>query len=934
MNEKDITLNEESKDSTNEVSRNGSESSTNKKSSMKDVYFKQMKKALFLETPKQLSNVYHMEEDLVYKVILAIDSIIELYSLFGCEKPEPRKWFDSSNHRTEAYEKFRYLKARVNHSRYKTIHLMMKFVEVNGETSWVKFFKWKFAAYFAYVRQEDIPERPDFTYEENVLFSHIHFLGGSFHDFLVSLKANNPNRYMQFVDSTQQLKKSMPAVSKSMIEKAEKDTMLELTLPKDEILQLDNLNVHFDEVRNKTDKISELYNPVDFVVCMEDVKLQLRRTVTEIFQNEELRYSDIIEPFFPSTSGNYNWVRRYGGTVGLFSEYGLMNTHDDFRLLFDIGEQSCSFSHHVAKKFGNSGRHEQVLLDMDREAGLEQPVDGSIVCVDFSSMQSHWRSVYFGIWEKSLSEIPYVKTVGLAEPLKVRVISKGPPATYFCLKPIQKWLWSVLKKHSCFNLIGRYVTEEDVNNVLGDLKPFEIALSGDYVSSTNKLHSWVSETILDQLMIEIGENMDLECLSLLPANFLQNLKTKMLDALTKHIFCDEVSEKEMGLPGVIRQEEFALRKGKLVKEDKFYRTLPQTEGQLMGSIVSFPFLCIANAALCRYALELSDLKKGKRFRLINQRYDASGPIAPLLVNGDDCLLKGVKGRLRPCWEQVCSIAGLMSSLGKTYFSNNFCTINSTIFEINLERKWFERKYINLGLMMGRSRASGEGGINQIKVHQLGVICRELKRSCPVELWPSVKKRFLYYNMKELTRFPGIPWYLPEWLGGIGLPIDHPDELGDTDRKAAYVIKRLMNDSKHKKVLKPCLPKEAEFWIMHKRVMKDLDSIKRSDPVYSRIANVDSTQYSLTNEFARVYKYMTISQLFTKKIEDLWTESGAGDCNPAMKHNVRVHSTARKLLGQVEFEVIPMTDEDLKYENKDVVSFPCFVTEFSFGEYYD
>lgn len=67
----------------------------------------------------------------------------------------------------------------------------------------------------------------------------------------------------------------------------------------------------------------------------------------------------------------------------------------------------------------------------------------------------------------------------------------------------------------------------------------EMLISGDYVSSTNKLHSWVSETILDQLFIEIGEGVDKEFLERLGPHFLPNCKKLCLRALTKHIFVDE-----------------------------------------------------------------------------------------------------------------------------------------------------------------------------------------------------------------------------------------------------------------------------------------------------------------------------------------------------------------------------------------------------------
>jgi hypothetical protein len=338
-------------------------------------------------------------------------------------------------------------------------------------------------------------------------------------------------------------------------------------------------------------------------------------------------------------------------------------------------------------------------------------------------------------------------------------------------------------------------------------------------------------------------------------------------------------------------------------------------------------LCIANAALCRLSLEEADFNVIK-YRLVDKPYPGSGRIAPLLINGDDCLLRGRKTRLRNCWEAFCALAGLNSSVGKTYFSDSFCTINSTIFEWNPETSWWtERKYVNLGLMMGRKRMGA--GCNkdfnpQVGIHQLGTICRELKRSCPTELWPVVKKRFIYYNMKELSSFP-IPWFLPEWLGGVGLPVDHPDEISVVDRKCATIIKMFMNKNKS---LKPVKPKDAAMWLMHKRVLRDLRPFEYlGQPLYRKGITESGIEFQLEEEFAKLYKLLTIDLLMKEPLESLY-DLVDKDKNvvKALWHNSSVFSTARHMLGTLECSIEPMSDEDLLYENKDLV-IPCLNVDF-------
>jgi len=418
--------------------------------------------------------------------------------------------------------------------------------------------------------------------------------------------------------------------------------------------------------------------------------------------------------------------------------------------------------------------------------------------------------------------------------------------------------------------------------VLGVLDENDEAVSGDYVASTNRLHSWVSECICDRLMCHILANED--PMSKFPVNFHATLKSFMLKALTKHIFVDESG----------------IRKN-------------QTEGQLMGSIVSFPVLCLANAALCRYSLEEATLSHSLTKKVFHVNNHGEHP-APLLINGDDCLLRGRVGYLRPIWEGICKTAGLESSIGKTYFSRQFCTINSTIFVWSPDdSSWVEAKYINLGLMKGLKRiGAGKKKVSsQVGIHQLGTIARELKRTCPENLWPVVKSRFIYYNSIELNRYPGLPWFVPEWLGGVGLPLDKKDEVTPLDRCAATAIKFKFNDPKWT----PILPKDAAMWLMHQRVMKDLP--QKEVAHYYNVDNHGDIQ-SLEDNWSGLYKAMTINLLMKDPLESLYDELDDNkSVHRAIRRNADIWSKARAVKCQ------PMSDEDMMYEQK-ALYVPCKV----------
>jgi len=116
----------------------------------------------------------------------------------------------------------------------------------------------------------------------------------------------------------------------------------------------------------------------------------------------------------------------------------------------------------------------------------------------------------------------------------------------------------------------------------------------------------------------------------------------------------------------------------------------QTTGQLMGSILSFPILCIAHLGLI---LEVLQPRLG---------YDAS-VLDRILINGDDGLYRGTKEE----WDRHVELGdklGLFMSVGKAYRHKTFLNINSTCFHARAERgEVAEIKFLNTGLVLGQSK---------------------------------------------------------------------------------------------------------------------------------------------------------------------------------------------------------------------------------------
>lgn len=147
------------------------------------------------------------------------------------------------------------------------------------------------------------------------------------------------------------------------------------------------------------------------------------------------------------------------------------------------------------------------------------------------------------------------------------------------------------------------------------LKKGEVFVSGDYESATDNLSLEYYEAILD---------MVLDTTSVVP---------------------DEVKE-------------FARRSARSeIVEEIGGPSTRQRRGQLMGNLLSFPFLCLTNYLAFRY--------------LVPRR-------VPVLINGDDIVFRATRTEAE-CWFAGIQRTGLVLSRGKTLVDHQFFSLNSTFF---------------------------------------------------------------------------------------------------------------------------------------------------------------------------------------------------------------------------------------------------------------
>jgi len=213
--------------------------------------------------------------------------------------------------------------------------------------------------------------------------------------------------------------------------------------------------------------------------------------------------------------------------------------------------------------------------------------------------------------------IPYVSASVVQDPLKARIITI-PSGDAYCLKPVQKSMFSALSHWKCFEPC--HFPEYDLS-YLGELGEDEYFLTGDYSAATDGLNFHASQVVIDELAIAF-ERID--------PRFSHWIRHEG----GKHLV---VYPRKSGIPDVIQQN-----------------------GQLMGSLLSFPILSILNAyTLCRATGTSLDKVRG-------------------LFHGDDISAIVNKAEFTR-WGEFAKLIGFELSLGKNYLSRDFVAMDSQIF---------------------------------------------------------------------------------------------------------------------------------------------------------------------------------------------------------------------------------------------------------------
>jgi hypothetical protein len=488
------------------------------------------------------------------------------------------------------------------------------------------------------------------------------------------------------------------------------------------------------------------------------------RTAEELFSNKapwENKHEKLVPTFgslgVPSTKSHFESDRQSGGAYGY--------VHELWKHCLDAtcrshtgGRRYPEMAYRVEPQGFFDEKSDSVAQFQERETASRC----DIIVVDDHNESIEHDKVYLSkavqnFWaaclDLALKTPNDVSAVALPEPLKVRVITRGPAIRYYVGKVLQSLTWRVLSQHVTFKPIGAPITESYLSGVVGVLGQGEAYLSGDYKSATDLLHPDLSALAV----VTIAERL---CLS---------------EDITR-LYLDGLVDSRVKCP----------RSGQM---------FPQRWGQLMGSPLSFPILCLVNAAVNRYFLEMSC---GKILKLED---------CPMTINGDDIVMR-VQERDYGMWKMVVDDAGLVPSIGKNYLSRTFIVINSTFYEVRdtVTGRLFDEPsslgspvllklpYLNLALVcptLERSVDYSTGVSLDPKLKDIGQISHEATRGFDLITQDRIMSYLVgWADVKwHLARVPpGVSWFVDKRLGGLGLKYTRsgllsPEQLGYYTRVA-------------------------------------------------------------------------------------------------------------------------------------------------------
>jgi hypothetical protein len=185
----------------------------------------------------------------------------------------------------------------------------------------------------------------------------------------------------------------------------------------------------------------------------------------------------------------------------------------------------------------------------------------------------------------------------------------------------------------------------------------------------------------------------------------------------------------------------------------------QTNGQLMGSILSFPVLCLANLLLFLWF----EKKCGRRATL-------KSACQSVLINGDDLVARINRSEF-PIFQDLARRIGLPLSVGKTYVHEKVLNVNSTCYHYHTEHTPQKVCFLNTGLLFGQGKVMSHqeaDGSEVVETRHVTSTFNEYVQGALPGRQCEAAADFIRQNTETLqNECRGRNMFLPEALGGMG-----------------------------------------------------------------------------------------------------------------------------------------------------------------------
>lgn len=446
----------------------------------------------------------------------------------------------------------------------------------------------------------------------------------------------------------------------------------------------------------------------------------------------------------PTPSAAFGVARSSGGAYGkvLGVETGLPTTDKTFEGVLSrhiVQEGLVSYLDKMVEVAPGVVETQRSHTTLRRYAALREQLTKKIAKYPVAEGATPYEDPeFFADW----SEEPAVEAHAVLEPLKVRMITKGPARTMWYNRRLQRTMWNHLQDIPSCVLTGKPLERSDLEDLvrrtkkIKGLEDFNLIGSGDFSAATDNLkmdYTKMSfELLLDVLNVPESERF-------LYRRVLYEQKVYYRDP----DFLKFMQESDLS--------------------DTIWKTSPdgktlyvqQRNGQLMGSVLSFPVLCSVNLVVYWHCLELY---LGRKIKLED---------LPVLINGDDILFFSNE-KFYALWKRVTDEVGFELSVGKNYIHEHLAMVNSEPYWYSEGAGFVPIRYLNVGLLTGQSKLSGrlETRTSPVWDYYNQVLAGATNR-------PRAHLRFLQLNRDQLEGFTVKGLYnlfVDPFYGGLGFDL--------------------------------------------------------------------------------------------------------------------------------------------------------------------